>query len=230
MSWLKDSLKGALGNLLYDVFKTWGLPLLTGYLIAPGYALLAKLGVVHWNWRILLGLFLLALIFNVFVGVKLITGRPVKFTEKEQRDLQQRAQDALTWGEMEKADSNAETISRRADEVDAAVTSNLPLVKLIDRVGLEATKENLGPLNFDLKHVVSVEQALIDEAYRIDRELKWPEYRKMGNAVVALNSSIEHYNKQIDEGWSQRLLREAEQIRKHIVIIQRERLQRSQKV
>jgi hypothetical protein len=102
----------------------------------------------------------------------------------------------------------------------------LPLVKLIDRIGLEATKENLGPLNFDLKHVVNVEQPLINEACRIDRELKWPEYRKMSNAVVALNSSIEHYNKQTTEAWLQRLLREAEQIRKHIVVIQRERLER----
>jgi hypothetical protein len=103
MSFLRERGKSLLDNGIWVVAVTYLAPAIYGWL--------SKIQVVHWNWRILAGLLLVAVAINVYAVVVFIRRRPQK-NAKEQTGR-------TTRPEAPRDDENS------AFEIDAQAVSNL---------------------------------------------------------------------------------------------------------
>jgi hypothetical protein len=172
-----------------------------------------------WFITVPLGLMMFAAVIFIQIKTPFISSKGLS-------ELQKRHAKTLLSHEFDRADANVKTFDRRVTEVETVINWNLPLLRMLDRVGLPATRENTGTLSYEMKRIEVIEQELIDQAYAIDREMTWPTYRQMGIDAVHLNASITEYVTLADERLSHRILREVEMIRKHVVVIARERCER----
>ncbi|MEN3371234.1 MAG: hypothetical protein V7609_3377 [Verrucomicrobiota bacterium] len=128
---------------------------------------------------------------------------------------------------IKRADTNVGTINRRAAEVEAAINGNLAALGMMNALRVEFTKELMGAVSGGPSPIVPIEEELINDAYEIDRELTWQAYRDLGIAVGSLNMGIAKHNETPTLPFCHELLRRVEVIRKLVVDIARERVQRS---
>jgi hypothetical protein len=119
-----------------------------------------------------------------------------------------------------RADRIANTIGRRLTEIEKGITNNLGNVRLLESLNIEP--EVSKQIQNKPKPIEGVEPQLIEEAYSIDRDLSWPEFREMGIAIKQLNEGINRNNDLLRSALSHDLLRQIEEIRSLIVVIQRE--------
>jgi hypothetical protein len=228
-SWLREAIVGAFGNAIYDILKTWGPGVIASYVAPVIYWLAAKIGYIHWNWRIIAGLILVAVIINVFAVVKLVKGRPVRLTASQRSAIQDSRSAALKGLEIEAVEKNLGAIRRRVEEVQESVNANSRVVNLMSHLDIPATREIADATDY-AKIITEIEPELITESNRIERDMNWPEFRKMGNAVGEVNRTVTRYNSTPEPALSERLSRDLEQVRKHIVVIDREFVERFRQI
>jgi hypothetical protein len=120
--------------------------------------------------------------------------------------------------QLREATSIIDIIGRRVTDLAEKIDRNLEVLELVNRTGarIDKTRPNL-------KRLEPIEQELVDRSKRVDREMSWPEFHKLGVAVADLNSLISDFHSSPEIDLCHLLLKRIEDIRKHIVVIQSEK-------
>jgi hypothetical protein len=122
--------------------------------------------------------------------------------------------------QLNKSISIIDIIGRRLTEIESGVKENLRIVGLTEALHIEPeVAKQIQPAPKPIEHI---EPQLIEEAYSIDRELTRPAFREIGIAVKRLNEGISDNNEHASSSLSHDLLRQIEEIRRLIVVIQSE--------